>query len=205
MNRYQERASEHFPSVLLGVLGIIQALALEILWESGVGGIGRWRAIDAEPSGWLQISAMFLGIVVVWVMYATTVLRFAWVPRFFDLFFPFVIGLLEFLLAFLCGPDGVVGYFLVLAVIFGVASSSMFGIYRILIGAGDVPEIPLGRQLRSYVPAAVAIVVLLGSSALASATGPTSTVTLVCLALANVGLIVQLLTFRHYWQEDLAR
>ena len=78
-----ERARSQFPSVLLGVLGIIQALAMELLWEQGVGGVANWRAIDAEPSGWLQVSAIFMGIVLIWIQYAILVLRFSWVPRFF--------------------------------------------------------------------------------------------------------------------------
>ena len=104
MNPHRERAREQFPSVLLGVLGIIQALALELLWGKGVGGIGRWQALDAELAGWLQVGSVFLGIVVVWVMYATLVLRHSWVPRFVDLFFPFVLGIFEFLLVEMMAP-----------------------------------------------------------------------------------------------------
>jgi len=70
------RVRELFPEVLLAVLGIIQALALELVWEEGVGGLDRWRAVGAGLAGVLQISAILLGVMVVWLMYATMVMRF---------------------------------------------------------------------------------------------------------------------------------
>jgi hypothetical protein len=205
MNPYRERAREHFPSVLLGVLGIIQALALELLWEHAIGGIGRWQALGAGLAGWLQVGSIFLGVVVVWVMYATLVLRYSWVPRFFDLCFPFVLGVLEFLLVELTAPDRIAAYFALLALVFVVASGTTFSIYRTMFEAGDAPRVSLRRQLVGYVPAGAAAVTLLACAAVAGATGPASTATLVCLLAANAGLLGQLATFRHFWQADLTR
>jgi len=205
MNRHRQRAREQFPSVLLGVLGIIQALALELLWDRAVAGIGRWRAIDAELSGWLQVSSVFLGIVVVWVMYVILVLRYEWVPRFFDLSFPFVLGLLEFLLVEVCAPERIAVYFVLLAGIFVVSAGNTFWIYRAMFAAGDAARVPLGRQLAGYVPAALATGALLVCGGLAAETGPASVVTRLCLLAANAGLLLQLYTFRHFWQADLAR
>jgi hypothetical protein len=165
----------------------------------------RWRAIGATATGGLQIGSLFLGIVVTWVMYATLVLRFAWVPRFTDLVFPFVIGLLEFLLAATLVPERAAAYLALLAVIFLVASGSTFGVYGVLVGEGTVPEAPLRRKLRSYFPAAAAVVTLFVCSGVTSAAGPGSTAAFVCMLAACTGLLAQLLTFRHYWVADLGR
>jgi len=202
---HRERAREQFPSVLLGVLGIIQALALELLWEQGIGGIDRWRALDAALAGWLQVLSVFLGVIVVWLMYATLVLRFAWVPRFADLVFPFVLGALEFLLVEWTAPERIAAFFLGLAVIFVVGASMTFWIFRAMIAAGDVPDRPLREQIAGYYPSVAAAAALLLGALVTGATGPASAAAAACLAAANGLLLVQIWIFRRYWQADLAR
>ncbi|MBW2312570.1 MAG: hypothetical protein JRH10_00145 [Deltaproteobacteria bacterium] len=198
-----ERARNQFPSVLLGVLGIIQALAMELLWEHGVGGIGSWRAIDAGLSGWLQVSAIFMGIVLIWIQYAILVLRFSWVPRFFDLAFPFVLGALEFLLIASCGPETIARYFVVLAVIFMVSAGGNNSVFQALFSAGDATAPPRRQQLMSYLPMMIAVVILLACAVLSDSTGAASRVTLVCLVAANAGVIVQLSVFRLNWNSEM--
>ena len=164
-----------------------------------------WRAVGATATGWLQMASLFLGIVVAWVMYVSLVLRYAWVPRFIDLVFPFLIGLLEFLLASSLGPDRVTTYLVVLAAVFLVASGSSFGIFSVLVEEGTVSDPPMAKKLRSYVPTAAAVVMLLIFSAVTSATGPASTGTFLGLLAACTGLLAQLLSIRHYWAEDMGR
>ena len=66
--------------VLLTLLSIVQALALELLWsqvrESGYLLEFTWLSVLA----WIQIGASFLGIVVIWIVYASTAMLFRWVP-----------------------------------------------------------------------------------------------------------------------------
>jgi len=199
----RERAREQFPSVLLGVLGIVQALVLELLWERGIGGIDRWREIGAGLAGWLQILSVFLGVVVVWLMYATIVLRYSWVPRFADLVFPFVLGALQFLLVEQTAPERVAHFFVLLATIFVVSASMSFFIYQAMSRGGDLPARPRREQLRGYVPAAVASLALLLCGALSGRAGAASPVTAACLLAANLGLALQIGVFRFYWKTDV--
>ena len=120
MNAIRERAKEHFPTVLLTLLSIVQALALELLWSHL-----RETAYLFEPSwitaiSWLQIVATFLGLVLIWVVYASNVMRFRWVPATSDSVYPFLVGLMEFMLIESLGPDEIGLWFLFLALIFGM-------------------------------------------------------------------------------------
>lgn len=117
MNAMRERAKEHFPTVLLTLLSIVQALALETLW-SHIDNTSylleaNWFALIA----WLQISATLLGFVIIWVVYASNVMRFSWVPATTDSIFPFIIGLLEFLLVKTLGPEWLGAWFVFFAMI----------------------------------------------------------------------------------------
>jgi hypothetical protein len=118
MDSVRERAIQQFPAVLITLLSIIQALALEFLWshlhqrpdlyEFG------WPAI----AGWLQIAATFNGLILIWLVYSGTVMRFRWTPTMGDSMLPFFVGLTEFLMIDLMGPENIGRWFLVLAVIF---------------------------------------------------------------------------------------
>jgi len=202
-NPRRERVLDMFPEVLLAVLGIMQALALELLWDEGVGGLGRWREAGALPAGVLQVVAMFLGVVVVWVMYASMVLRFRWMPRFRDLVVPFVLGVSEFLLVELMAPARLALWFAGMAAVFAMAMTMTFETFRSAILAHEVEGPPLREQLWSYAPGAAALVGLLACALLARRFGPDSPVSLATLALANAGLLGQLAVFRAFWQSDL--
>ena len=98
MNVIRQRAKENFPTVLLSILGIMQALAMEILW-SKIQEIDylfelSWLSVIV----WSQIVATFMGVVIVWVAYSSSAMRFRWVPTTMDSIFPFLIGLLEFVM-----------------------------------------------------------------------------------------------------------
>ncbi len=120
MNTMRDRAKEHFPTVLLTLLSIVQALALELLWSHL-----RETAYLFQPSwitaiSWLQILATFIGLVLIWVVYANNVMRFRWVPVTSDSVYPFLIGLIEFMLIESLGPDEIGLWFMFLALIFGM-------------------------------------------------------------------------------------
>jgi hypothetical protein len=120
VNAMRERAKEHFPTVLLTLLSIVQALALELLWSHL-----RETAYLFEPSwlstiAWMQIFATFLGLILIWVVYANNVMCFRWVPVTSDSVYPFVIGLIEFMLIETLGPDEIGLWFIFLAVVFGM-------------------------------------------------------------------------------------
>lgn len=101
------RAKAQFPSVLLTLTSIIQAIALESLWS-------RFSAL-AEPAGffaipleaWLQAVAMLLAIIVLWIYYAQLVMRLVWVPRLADSLIPFALGIAQFLEIDTLGRGGI--------------------------------------------------------------------------------------------------
>ncbi len=120
MESMRSRAKQHLPHVLLTLLSIIQALALELFWaevnELGLPFEWSWLAIGL----WTQVAATFLGILVIWVVYATTVMRFSWVPGISDSVVPFFVGLLQFILIESLGPGSAGVWFYSLAAVFAV-------------------------------------------------------------------------------------
>ena len=98
MSAMRDRAKEHFPMVLLTLLSIVQALALELLWSHVVEADYLYESpLDALVT-WIQIAATFTGLILIWVVYASNTMRFRWVPVTVDSVYPFIIGVLEFML-----------------------------------------------------------------------------------------------------------
>lgn len=120
MNAIRNRAKEHLPMVLLTLLSIVQALALELLWsqvrESGYLLEVTWDAMLT----WIQIVTSFFGIVVIWIVYVSAVMRFRWVPTTSDSIYPFIIGILEFILVEALEPRFTGWWFMCLAMIFAL-------------------------------------------------------------------------------------
>lgn len=120
MSRIRARVKEHLPAVLLTLLSIVQALALEILWTRMREADFLYRLDWAAAAGWAQLLASFLGIVVVWVIYASSTMRFRWIPTTSDSVYPFVIGIGEFLLVESVRPGFIGIWFLEMAAIFAL-------------------------------------------------------------------------------------
>ncbi len=102
------------------LMSIIQALALEFLWDlvRSADRAWTWNAVLV----WLQIVTTMLGIVQIWLFYTSVAMRFRWVPRVRDLVLPFLIGILEFTLIDLTGTASLPLWFLTLATVFAVAA-----------------------------------------------------------------------------------
>ncbi|MBL6906090.1 MAG: hypothetical protein ISR27_11285 [Pseudomonadales bacterium] len=80
MSKIRTRAQTHFPTVLLTLISIIQALALELMWSKIID--SDWLLVlDFQALiGWGMVIASFLGILQIWVMYSTMVMGFIWQP-----------------------------------------------------------------------------------------------------------------------------
>lgn len=118
MNLIRERVKEHFPTVLLTLLSIVQALALELLWAHIHEVDYLYESSWVAMLSWVQISATLIGLILVWVIYASNVMRFRWVPTTGDSVIPFAIGLLEFLLVETLGLENLGMWLLYLAMVF---------------------------------------------------------------------------------------
>ncbi len=112
MHVIRERVKAHFPSVLLTLLSIVQALALELLWahlhEAEYLYAWSWFALLA----WGQIVGTLAALILIWVVYAGNAMRFRWVPSIGDSVVPFAIGLLEFMMIDALSPNHL-GYWLI--------------------------------------------------------------------------------------------
>jgi len=124
------RAKDLLPSVLLTLLSIIQALAIELLWTRLHENSYLWEAGWVSVLGWTQAAVMLLGIFQVWLFYTSLVMRFRWVPSVRDSALPFVIGILEFTLIDLMGPAYLALWLCTLAVIFAVSVWESQTIFR---------------------------------------------------------------------------
>jgi len=119
-NVIAQRAKQHLSTVLLTVLSIVQAIALELIWSYVLEQEGLYTASFESLLGWVQVGATLLGIVLIWLTYGGLVMRFCWVPSTADSILPFLVGLIEFGLIAMLGPDRLGEWFLVLALAVGV-------------------------------------------------------------------------------------
>jgi hypothetical protein len=206
MNPIMTRARELLPAILITVLSMIQALALELYWskigDSDYLWLGGWNA----AIGWLQLAIVFLGIVLIWLLYVSSVLRFSWVPAMEDTVIPFFIGLLEFAMIDLIGPETLGPWFLILAAIFAVSTGANHMVMR---RARRDPanayffEAIAPARWRDYTTTIVVIAIL----ALLGATiwwgGPFQGLSIAALLFALAALGNQLRQTHHYWMHSL--
>ena len=119
MDYMRNRAKDIFPMVLLTLLSIVQALALEFLWDHVRHRSDLFELSVAVLPGWLQIAATFNLIIIIWLLYAGILMRFRWTPSTMDSVIPFLVGLIQFLLIDLMGTEYFALWIIVLALTFG--------------------------------------------------------------------------------------
>ena len=98
MSVMRNRARDQFPMVLVTLLSIVQALALELVWGYIDQHVEPFTFTFESVLNWAQLVATLLGLILIWVVYASVTMRFRWVPSMMDSVYPFIIGLLEFML-----------------------------------------------------------------------------------------------------------
>ena len=117
-NQIRTRAKSIFPTVLLTLLSIVQALALELLWLHLIDQPELYVASFAAALGWIQIVATLLGILLIWLVYSDLVLRLSWLPHTADALFPFFVGILQFAQISVLGPERIGVWFVILGTLF---------------------------------------------------------------------------------------
>lgn len=122
MNDMRTRAQSQFPIVLLTLISIIQALALELLWGKVIDSEFLWTFDVRALVGWGMLSVSLMGILQIWVMYSTIVMGFTWRPSLQDSIIPFIIGIQEFMLVSIISPNFNVMWLYVLASLFLVGN-----------------------------------------------------------------------------------
>jgi len=207
MKIIRNRAKEQLPMVLLTLLSIVQALALELLWshvrESAYLFEMTWTAMLT----WIQIGTSFLGIVVIWLVYASTAMRFRWVPTTGDSVYPFIIGLLEFILIETLAPEYMGLWFVCMAMIFGLMTWISHRTMRRarLDGENDEYFASLTpATARDFIPAFVIVFVLVLAGTYLGVTGDRGMVALVAVLLAFAGLVRQLIIAARFAEMSVA-
>jgi hypothetical protein len=130
MESIRNRAVEQFPTVLITLLSIVQALAIEFLWDHLHHRTDLYDMSLLSLLGWMQIVASLIGIILIWLSYASMVMRFRWVPSTLDSVLPFFVGLIQFLMIDLMGPDHIGQWILVLAVVFATMIIGSHHVFR---------------------------------------------------------------------------
>jgi hypothetical protein len=130
MNNSRKRARKNLPAVLLTLLSIIQAIALESLWSKTLLISTQSGLLSATINIGLQVVISFLLIILIWLIYVGSAIRFRWTPTFGDLIFPFLLGLIELLLIQVMRPQTLGAWFVVLAIAWAMLSIFSYNIHR---------------------------------------------------------------------------
>jgi hypothetical protein len=201
------RAKAQMPSVLLTLLSILQALALELLWgyvrETDYLYERTWLAVLA----WTQIAATLAGVLLIWILYSNMVMRFRWVPTTGDTLYPFVIGILQFVLIATLGPDRLGRWFVILGILFAITSGALHLVFRRARLDGENEDwfanIPRAT-LRDFYPAIGVVAALVGFGIALGATGNHGVFAFGALLVANGALLHQMYASHRYWQISMA-
>jgi len=206
MNEMRDRAKEHFPTVLLTLLSIMQALALELLWT-------HLRETESlfEPSwiavlSWVQVAATFLGILLIWVVYASNMMRFRWVPVTSDSVYPFLIGLLEFMLIETLGPDEIGLWLMLMGLVFAMMSWVAQSTMRRARHDGDNDSYfdrIKPATLRDFYPQIAIVGVLAVTGVYVLVSGDQGVFALVALLSTNVVLGWQFYSAAEFWERSV--
>jgi hypothetical protein len=207
MKTIRERAKEHLPMVLLTLLSIVQALALELLWSHVRESSHLFEMTWVALLTWIQIGTSFIGIMVIWLVYASTAMRFRWVPTTSDSVYPFFIGMLEFILIELLAPPYMGWWFICLAMIFALMTwvSQMTMRRARLDGENDEFFVNLKpATVRDFYPAfAIILVLILGGSYL-TISADRGIVALIAVSVAFVGIVRQLIVAARFWDLSVS-
>jgi len=130
MDSIRNRATDQFPMVLLTLLSIVQALALELLWDHLRNRPDLYEYSWIALLGWLQVAASLMGIMLIWLIYSGMVMRFRWTPSTADSILPFFVGLIQFLMIDMMGPDKLGRWLIVLAIVFATMIIVSHKIFR---------------------------------------------------------------------------
>ncbi len=207
METIRSRSKNLFPSVLLTLISIIQAISLELLWGE-VRELSYFLGGESSPVlGALQTTAVLQGILLIWLLYSSLVMRFRWVPSVSDSIVPFGIGILQFALIDLIGPGTLAPWFFALALIFGVVAWASQTLFRRARRDPENREFFGDMQpatLRDFSGALLSIATLVAVGAALHAFNDPGWIAPLGLLLANGFLAYQIDLHRRFWVRLLA-
>ena len=192
--------------VQLTLLSIVQALALELLWGHVVSEptlyIIGWEA----ALSWVQAFATFVGILLIWVIYASTAMRFRWVPATTDSLYPFLVGIAQFAMVEQLWPGSLGGWFLIMAVIY--AAMTWISQRTLKAARMDDDNHEFFRHvrpatLRDFRAPALHVLAMAAAGIALLATGHTGWLAMAATLLVTAGLLYQLYLSDLYWRRSV--
>ena len=206
MSDMRSRAKEHFPSVLLTMLSIVQAVALELLWSHLTESPYLLEVTWYSALAWGQVLATFLGIVLIWVVYASNVMRFTRTPEISDLVYPFFIGLVEFMLIANLDPDDLGIWFLLFSLTF--AMMTRVGHTSMKLARQDRDNEAFFADLapatiKDFAAQIAVVVLLLLVGIYLTLSGNLGVVALILIVAINAFLGYQFYVVAHFWERSM--
>ena len=202
----RERAKQQMPMVLLTLLSIIQALALELLW-SHIRATPELLMLNwAAFLSWLQMGVTLMGIILIWLLYSSVTMRFTWTPSPADSVIPFFVGIVEFTLIATLGLDYLPIWFVLLAVLFCVMPITLQSIFRRARLEKENNAFFVNAKpwsLRDFVPIMVVVFLLASSGGLLALTGDQYLLALACLLIAAAAHARQMYLSSVYWRNAM--
>lgn len=204
MNEMRVRAQRQFPIVLLTLISIIQALALELLWTKVIESDYLWIFDVRVIVAWGMLSVTLMGILQIWVMYSTMVIGFTWRPSLRDSIIPFILGIQQFMLVSLISPNFNVLWLYVLASVFIVGNWVAHITFR---RARMDPTNELFFKHRApatlgdFAWPMVIVVVLVLFGIVSTILGNPSWIALAAIVFANITLAAQIVSSRRLWNS----
>jgi len=206
-NAARNRAKDHFPAVLLTLLSIVQAIALELLWGHLVTSSYLYELTAMAVLGWTQVLATLLGMILIWVVYASNVMRFRWVPAVTDSIYPFGVGIFEFWLVE-CLTPGLEGVWLI---VMGMVVAFMTWISQITMRRSRFDEdnadffsgVPPATWL-DFIPQAVVFGIFVVVGVAVAVFSPSYEYLIAAIGLTLMFLCWQFFSTTRYWKLSMA-
>ncbi len=206
MGVIRNRAKNNFPMVLLTLLSIVQALALELLWSQIHEHTEFYELSWVAVTGWMRILTTLIGILVIWLVYATNSMRFRWVPSTADSIFPFLVGIIQFIMIDNLSPQDLGKWLLALATIFGLMSwVSQLDMKRARLDE-DNAEYFAGLKpavLKDFLPAIATVSVLAASSVVVWQNGDDGWFSRLTVTFALSTLLYQMYLTNLFWKRSM--
>ncbi len=208
MDNIRDRAKDKFPMVLLTLLSIVQALALEFLWDHVRHRTDLLEWSVAVIPGWLQIAATLDVIILIWLMYAGMLMRFRWTPTTMDSTIPFIVGLIQFLMIDIMGAEHFALWVVVVGLTFGtvvVVNHRAMKRARLDVANREFFDQFLPATLRDFVPQIIVVVALLVAGSWIGFSGKQGWFAVLVLVGIFIGLGYETHSATKYWRVSMGQ
>ena len=206
MNPIRQRVKANVPAVVLTLLGIIQAFAVDLLWSFVVADSEIYQLSLPALITWLQILSLVAGMLMIWLIYAMNVSRFVWVPTMSEFVTPFWVGFLQVLSIHCLKFDNPGAWFISFALI--IATMNWIAHVTMKRARSDPDNAAFFDQrgkaeLSDFYPV-IALIVVIASSGLGFILfGFVDWLVLVLLLVCFASLVGQFLQLRRWWRRSV--